>query len=114
LPDNSLEEDMVVKGSANKKQQPDFGRYHHSTQRGSEKIRTKIEVLFTEAVGDLPFSRDDEPKILDIGCGLGFLSWICAKYYQNGMIRGIDTFQHTSLKNSSLVKARNNFSVMRR
>jgi cyclopropane fatty-acyl-phospholipid synthase-like methyltransferase len=39
--------------------------------------------------------------MLNIGCGLGFLSWICAKYYPNGMITGIDTFQHVSLKNSS-------------
>ena len=46
---------MVVKGPANKNQQPDFGRYLHSTQRGSGKIREKIEV-FTEALGDLPFS----------------------------------------------------------
>jgi len=38
-PNNFLEEDVVVKGPANK---PDFGRYHHSTQRGSEKIRGKI------------------------------------------------------------------------
>jgi cyclopropane fatty-acyl-phospholipid synthase-like methyltransferase len=112
LPNNSLEEDMVVKGTANKNQQPDFGRYHHSTRRGSEKIREKIEVLFTEALEDVPFSRDDEPKILDIGCGLGFLSWICAKYYPNGMIRGIDTFQHTSLKNSSLAKAKNNMKIL--
>jgi SAM-dependent methyltransferase len=103
---------VVVKGPADKNQLPDFGRYHHSTQRGSEKIRGKIEVLFTEALDDLPFSRDDEPKILDIGCGLGFLSWICAKYYPNGMIRGIDTFQHTSLKNSSLAKAKNNMKIL--
>ena len=97
---------MVVKGPANKNQQPDFGRYPHSTQRGSEKIREKIEVLFTEALGDLPFSRDDEAKILDIGCELGFLSWICAKYYPNGMIRGIDTLQHTSQKCESYSEAR--------
>jgi cyclopropane fatty-acyl-phospholipid synthase-like methyltransferase len=102
---------MVVKGP-DKNQQPDFGRYHHSTQRGSEKIRKKIEVLFIEALDDLPFSQDDELKILDIGCGLGFLSWICAKYYPNGMIRGIDTFRHTSLKNSSLAKAKNNMKIL--
>jgi hypothetical protein len=58
LPNNSLEEDMVVKGPGNKNQQPDFGRYHHSTQCSSEKIREKIEVLFTEALDDLPFSED--------------------------------------------------------
>jgi len=113
LPNNFLEEIHGSKGPANKNQQPDFGRYHHSTQRGSEQIRGKIEVLFTEALGDLPFSRHDEPKILDIGCGLGFLSWICAKYYPNGMIRGIDTFQHMSLRNSSLAKAMNNMKILR-
>ena len=43
---------------------------------------------------------------------MGFLSWICAKYYPNGMIRGIDTFQHMSLKNSSLAKAKNNMKIL--
>ena len=102
----------VVKGPTNKDQRPDFGRYHHSTQHDSERIRKKIEVLFKEAFDDLPFSRDDELNILDIGCGLGFLSCFCAEYYPNGMITGIDTFEHRSLKNSSLAKAKNNVKIL--
>jgi SAM-dependent methyltransferase len=102
----------VVKGPANKDQRPDFGKYHHSSQQGSERIREKIEVLFNETFGDLPFSRDAQLKILDIGCGLGFLSCVCAEYYPNGMITGIDTFEHTSLKDSSLVKAKNNVKIL--
>lgn len=102
----------VVKGPANKDGRPDFGKYHYSTQHGSERIREKIEVLFKETFGDLPFSRDDKLKILDIACGLGFLSCVCAKYYPNGMITGIDTFEHTSLKNSSLAKAKNNVKIL--
>lgn len=95
-----------------KGQRPDFGIYHHSTRRGSEKIREKIEVLFNEVFGNLPFSRDDELNILDIGCGLGFLSSVCGDYYPNAMITGIDTFEHTSLKNSSLTKAKNNAKIL--
>ncbi|MGA9150068.1 MAG: class I SAM-dependent methyltransferase [Candidatus Nitrosopolaris sp.] len=67
--------------------------------------------MFKEAFGDLPFSRDDQLKILDLGCGLGFLSCICAEYYPNGIITGIDTFEHRSLKNSSLAKAKNNVKI---
>lgn len=66
----------------------DFGTYHHSTHRGSEKIREKVNVLFTEVFGDLPFDRDDKLKILDVGCGLGFLSCACAEFCPKVKITG--------------------------
>jgi ribosomal protein L11 methylase PrmA len=91
---------------------PDFGTYHHTTTRGSQKARARFNVLFTEAFRDLPFSREDRLKILDIGCGLGFLSCTCAEYYRHAMITGFDTFEHASLKNSSLAKARNNVKIL--
>jgi len=71
-----------------------------------------VKVLFTEAFNDLPFSKDDDLKILDIGCGLGFLSCVCAEYYPNAMVLGFDTFEHASLKNSSIAKAKSNAKVM--
>ena len=92
----------------NKSQQADFGTYHHSTPRGSQKIRQKVEMGFTKVFGILPFSRDDKLKILDVGCGLGFLSCVCAEYYPKARITGFDTFEHASLKDSSLTKAEAN------
>jgi cyclopropane fatty-acyl-phospholipid synthase-like methyltransferase len=102
----------LEKRQGNKRQQSYFGTYHHSTPRDSEKIREKVKVLFTEAFRELPFSNDDELKILDIGCGLGFLSCLCAEYYSNAMVRGFDSFEDASLKNSSLAKAKNNAKVL--
>ena len=94
------------------KKMVDFGTYHHSTHRGSEKIREKVNILFTEVFGDLPFAQDDKLKILDVGCGLGFLSCVCAEYYLKAKITGIDTFEHASLKGSSLTKAKNNAKIL--
>ena len=95
-----------------KEKKPDFGTYHHSTARQSAKIREKVKVLFTSAFGGLPFPRDDKLKILDVGCGLGFLSCVCAELYPDASITGFDTFEHASLKDSSLEKARTNAKIL--
>jgi 16S rRNA G1207 methylase RsmC len=47
-------------------------------------------------------------KILDVGCGLGFLSYISAEFYRNAGITGIDTFEHSNLKRSRLEGAKEN------
>jgi ribosomal protein L11 methylase PrmA len=96
----------------NSKEKPDFGTYHHSTSNESEKIRKKVRSLFIETFDALPFSRNDEIKILDVGCGLGFLSSVCAEYYQNAKVIGADTFEHASLKDSSLKKAGQNVRIL--
>ena len=45
------------------KKMTDFGTYHHSTHRGSEKIRGKDQdLLFMEIFGDMPFARDDKSE----------------------------------------------------
>lgn len=92
--------------------EPDFGTYHHTTPEDSEKIRKQTKVLFEDAFGDLPFSRDQKLKILDIGCGLGFLSCVCAGWYPNGLIAAFDTFDDPSLENSSLEKAKKNAEIL--
>jgi 2-polyprenyl-3-methyl-5-hydroxy-6-metoxy-1,4-benzoquinol methylase len=90
----------------------DFGTYHHTTARDSEKIRQNVKVLFAKTFADLPFSRGGEIEILDIGCGLGFLSCLCAEHYSNAKITGIDTFEDASLKNSSLKMAKKNAEIL--
>jgi len=101
-----------MRGQASKNQQPDFGTYHHSTPRASQKIREKVKILFTRVFGNLPFDRDENLNILDVGCGLGFLSCVCAEYYQKARITGFDTFKHASLKDSSLAKTNNNAKIL--
>jgi SAM-dependent methyltransferase len=96
-------------------QPPDFGTYHHSTSQGSDEVREKIRILFTEAFDELlPFAQNDNDKlnILDIGCGLGFLSCLCAEYYPNAKVIGFDTFEHASLKDSNLLKAKHNAKIL--
>ena len=51
-------------------------------------------------------------KILDVGCGLGFLSCVTAEFYRKARVTGIDTFEHRSLKGSSLERARENARVL--
>jgi 2-polyprenyl-3-methyl-5-hydroxy-6-metoxy-1,4-benzoquinol methylase len=95
-----------------KTKEPDFGTYHHSTLAASKKVRVVVKALFTDAFASLPFGRNDELRILDVGCGLGFLSCVSAEFYKNGRITGIDTFKHSSLKGSSLEKAKENARIL--
>lgn len=90
----------------------DFGTYHHSTSVGSKKLRAILKALFDDAFASLPFGRDDELRILDVGCGLGFLSCVSANFYTNSKVTGIDTFEHASLKRSSLKRAKENVKIL--
>jgi cyclopropane fatty-acyl-phospholipid synthase-like methyltransferase len=91
---------------------PDFGVYHYTQRVASEKIRAAVENLFTHAFASLPFRTGDKLKILDVGCGLGFLSCVSAEFYNNARITGIDTFKHASLKGSSLEKVKENAEIL--
>jgi 16S rRNA G1207 methylase RsmC len=95
-----------------KTKEPDFGTYHHSTSVASKKVRTVVKAMFTDAFASIPFGRDDELRILDVGCGLGFLSCVSAEFYKNARITGIDTFEHVSLKRSSLEEAKENVRTL--
>jgi len=90
----------------------DFGTYHHSTPVSSRKIRTVSKAMFVKAFELLPFSIDDKLKILDVGCGLGFLSCVSAEFYKNARITGIDTFEDDSIKDSSIKKAKENTKIL--
>jgi 2-polyprenyl-3-methyl-5-hydroxy-6-metoxy-1,4-benzoquinol methylase len=64
-----------------KTKEPDFGTYHHSTSVASKKIQAVVKTMFTDAFASLPFRRDDELRVLDVGSGLGFLSYVSAEFY---------------------------------
>src|SRR5919106_2996972 len=95
-----------------RRKEPDFGTYHHSTSAASKKVRAVVKAMFTDAFASLPFGRHDELRILDAGCGLGFLSCVSAEFYKNARITGIDTFEHTSLKRSSAERAKENARIL--
>ena len=90
---------------------PDFGTYHYSTARSSEEIRNELRPVFIDVFRQLPFLKSKKIRILDIGCGLGFLSCLCAEFYPNANVLGVDTFAHSSLKRSSLEKAGENARI---
>jgi cyclopropane fatty-acyl-phospholipid synthase-like methyltransferase len=71
-----------------------------------------VKAIFIDTFASLPFGREDELRILDVGCGLGFLSCVSAEFYKNAQITGIDTFEHASLKRSSLKKAKDNARIL--
>ena len=95
-----------------KTKEPYFGTYHHSTSAASKKTREVVKAMFVDAFASLPLRRDDELGILDVGCGLGFLSCVCAEFYKNAQITAIDTFEHASLKGSSLKRAKENAGIL--
>jgi 2-polyprenyl-3-methyl-5-hydroxy-6-metoxy-1,4-benzoquinol methylase len=96
-----------------KTKEPDFGTYHHSTSVASKEVRTVVKAMFTDAFASIPFGRDDELRILDVGCGLGFLSCVSAEFYQTARITGIDTFE-TPLTAAIITYNLNQQSYLRR
>jgi ribosomal protein L11 methylase PrmA len=103
---------IIPSKTGKKTKEPYFGTYHHSTSAASKKIRAVVKDMFTDAYASLPFGRDNELRILDVGCGLGFLSCVSAEFYKNARITGFDTFKHASLKRPSLERAKENAKIL--
>jgi ribosomal protein L11 methylase PrmA len=114
LPTRRMDESCSLTHSRRRyrSKEPNFGTYHHSTTAASKKTRAVVKAMFTNAFASIPFRVDDELGILDIGCGLGFLSCVCAEFYKNAQITGIDTFKHASLKGASLERANENARIL--
>jgi ribosomal protein L11 methylase PrmA len=103
---------LIPSRKGEKTKEPYFGTYHHSTSAASKKTRVVVKTMFTDAFASLPFGRGDQLRIIDVGCGLGFLSCVSAEFYKNARITGFDTFEHTSLKGSSLKRAKENTRIL--
>ena len=58
----------------------DFGTYHHSTPNESNAIREQAEKTFSKLLRSL-YPSGAPLRILDAGCGLGFLMYVVAKCF---------------------------------
>ena len=89
----------------------DFGTYHHSNPDESREMRNRVAGAFSAVLLTL-YEPHSEIRILDAGCGLGFLSYVAAKTFPESVITGIDTFGHESLSHSSKINAENNMKLL--
>jgi cyclopropane fatty-acyl-phospholipid synthase-like methyltransferase len=85
----------------------DFGTYHHTTLEESRQIREYAEKAFLKLMKPLYPSRA-ALRILDAGCGLGFLTYVAAKCFPQASIMGVDLFRHESVSELSIEKAAKN------
>ena len=89
----------------------DFGTYHHSTPEESNDIRAQAEKAFSRLMKPL-YPSKAPLRILDAGCGLGFLVYVAAKCFSEAQVTGIDLFRHGSLARMSIKKAEENMKSL--
>ena len=89
----------------------DFGTYHHSTPEESAAVRARAEEVFSGILPSL-FPANAQIRILDAGCGLGFLMHVAAKCFPNASITGVDLFKHGSVSDLSIEKAVTNMKIL--
>ena len=91
--------------------EPDFGTYHHSTPEESANMREKVAKAFTSLLLSL-YPADSELRILDAGCGLGFLSGVAARCFHNSRVTAVDVFGHDSISDASPERAMANMRIL--
>jgi len=67
----------------------DFGTYHHSTPEESKQIRDEAAKAFSKLLRSICPSNAGL-RILDAGCGLGFLTYVAAKCFPKASVMGVD------------------------
>jgi cyclopropane fatty-acyl-phospholipid synthase-like methyltransferase len=89
----------------------DFGTYHHSTPEQSNDIRERAEKAFSKVLRAL-YPSGAPLRILDAGCGLGFLTYVAAKCFPKARVTGVDVFRHSSISGISLENAADNMRIL--
>jgi SAM-dependent methyltransferase len=89
----------------------DFGTYHHSTPNESNAIRKQGEKAFSKLLRSL-YPSGARLRILDAGCGLGFLMYVAAKCFPKAHVTGVDVFRHGSISDISMDKAASNMTSL--
>lgn len=89
----------------------DFGTYHHTTAEESKRIRRLAREAFSKLLQPL-YRSDATLRILDAGCGLGFLMSGAAKCFSKATVTGIDLFRDDSISEISMDKAAKNMKAL--
>lgn len=90
----------------------DFGTYHHSTPKESEKTRERLHVLFRESFRNVSEIANGDLKVLDSGSGLGFLSYLVCSTFPHARVFGIDSYEDDSLFGSSMERVQCNMEKL--
>ncbi len=89
----------------------DFGMYHHTTLEQSKQIREYAEKTFSALLRPLYPARA-ALRILDAGCGLGFLTYVAAKLFPKASVTDVDLFRRGSMSELSIDKAVKNMKSL--
>ncbi len=89
----------------------DFGTYHHTTPEESRHIREYAQKAFSKLLRPL-YPSGARLKILDAGCGLGFLTYVAAKSFPKASITGVDLFRRGSMRELSISRAVKNMKSL--
>ena len=86
----------------------DFGVYPHTSREGSDAAREAAKVVFLEAFSKTGIDTNASIKVLDAGCGLGFLTYVVLSHYPKATVAAVDKFEGNSLPGNSLERAKKN------
>jgi tRNA1(Val) A37 N6-methylase TrmN6 len=89
----------------------DFGTYHHSAPAESKRMREYAERAFPKLLRPL-YSSGAAPRILDAGCGLGFLTYVAAQCFPKASLTAVAVFRHGSVSELSMDKATKNMQSL--
>jgi Methyltransferase domain len=89
----------------------DFGTYHLSTAEESKGIRECAEKAFSKLLRPL-YPSGATLRILDAGCGLGFLTQVAAECFPKASITSVDLFRRGSMSELSIEKAAKNMKSL--
>ena len=90
----------------------DFGVYHHTSREGSDAARGAAKVVFLEAFSKIGVDTNASIKVLDAGCGLGFLTYVVLSHYPKATVTAVDKFEGNSLPGNSFERAKKNAEAL--
>lgn len=89
----------------------DFGIYHRTTPEQSRRLQKYVEKVFAKLLRPL-YPHRAALRIVDAGCGLGFLTSVAANCFPKATVTGVDLFRQGSMSELSVEKAIENMKSL--